>query len=110
MRRARKDEPATFDFVIVGAGSAGCVLASRLSEDSDATVALIEAGPSDGSPLINVPLGMVNLIRNPRYNWCSRSVPQRDADGRVLPMPRGRVLGGTSAINGMVYMRGHRYD
>ena len=99
-----------FDYVIVGAGSAGCVLANRLSEDGRHTVCLIEAGPPDASPLIHVPLGILPLMKHRTYNWCFNSVPQKHAAGRQVYTPRGRTLGGSSAINGMVYLRGHRLD
>ncbi|NUB45023.1 GMC family oxidoreductase N-terminal domain-containing protein [Fertoebacter nigrum] len=100
----------TFDYLIVGAGSAGCVLANRLTEDGRMTVALIESGGRDRSPLIHVPLGVAGLIRHPRLNWLHKTVPQRHAAGRRIAMPAGRVLGGSSSINGMVYMRGHPLD
>ena len=101
-----------FDFVIVGAGTAGCVLANRLSADPGVTVALIEAGPPDDDPAIRVPAMVAKAIGNPRQSWGYNTVPQRQVDGRVLPVPRGRVLGGCSSINGMVYFRGHprEYD
>ena len=101
-----------FDYVIVGAGTAGCVLANRLSADSRVSVALIEAGGSDSDPAIRVPAMVGKAIGNPRNGWGYRSVPQVHADGRQLPVPRGRVLGGSSSINGMVYFRGHprEYD
>jgi choline dehydrogenase len=99
-----------FDFVIVGAGSAGCVLANRLSEDPSNRVCLIEAGPSDRSPLIRVPMGIRLLMQHKVYNWRFSTVPQEHAGNRAIYIPRGRVIGGSSSINGMVYMRGHRLD
>jgi len=101
-----------FDYVIAGAGTAGCVLANRLSAEAGVTVALIEAGPPDDDPAIRVPAMVAKAIGNPRLSWGYRTVPQRHADDRVLPVPRGRVLGGSSSINGMVYFRGHprEYD
>ena len=101
-----------FDYVIAGAGTAGCVLANRLSADASVTVALIEAGPPDDDPAIRVPAMVARAIGNPRQSWGYQTVPQRQVDNRVLPVPRGRVLGGCSSINGMVYFRGHprEYD
>jgi len=103
---------ATFDYVVVGAGTAGCVLASRLSEDPDVSVALLEAGPPDDDPAIHVPAMVGKAIGNPRNGWGYVTTPQANVDQRVLPVPRGRVLGGCSSINGMVYFRGHpqEYD
>ncbi len=103
---------AGVDYVIVGAGTAGCVLANRLSADPGITVALIEAGPTDDDPAIRVPAMVAKAIGNPRQSWGYQTVPQRAVDNRVLPVPRGRVLGGCSSINGMVYFRGHprEYD
>ncbi len=101
-----------FDYVIAGAGTAGCVLANRLSAEAGVTVALIEAGPPDDDPAIRVPAMVAKAIGNPRQSWGYQTVPQRHVDNRVLPVPRGRVLGGCSSINGMVYFRGHprEYD
>lgn len=100
----------TFDYVIVGAGSAGCVLASRLSEDAQASVCLIEAGPPDDSWLIRTPAAVGALMNHKIYNWGYRTTPQRHLNGRQVNLPRGRVLGGCSSINGMVYFRGHPRD
>jgi choline dehydrogenase-like flavoprotein len=101
-----------FDYVIAGAGTAGCVLANRLSAEAGVTVALIEAGAPDDDPAIRVPAMVAKAIGNPRQSWGYQTVPQRHVDNRVLPVPRGRVLGGCSSINGMVYFRGHprEYD
>jgi choline dehydrogenase len=102
----------SFDYVIAGGGTAGCVLANRLSADAGARVALIEAGPPDDDPAIRVPAMVAKAIGNSRQSWGYLTVPQRAVDNRVLPVPRGRVLGGCSSINGMVYFRGHprEYD
>ncbi|GAB4262488.1 MAG: FAD-dependent oxidoreductase [Pararhodobacter sp.] len=99
-----------FDYVIVGAGSSGAALASRLSEDATVSVCLIEAGPTDRSPLIRVPLGVMLLARDRRHNWLYTSSPQAALGGRAVSIPRGKVLGGSSAINGMIYVRGHKAD
>jgi len=102
----------SFDFVIAGAGTAGCVLANRLSADPGVSVALVEAGPPDSDPAIHVPALVAKAIGNRRQSWGYQTVPQRHVLNRVLPVPRGRVLGGCSSINGMVYFRGHprEYD
>jgi choline dehydrogenase-like flavoprotein len=99
-----------FDYVIVGGGSAGCVLAGRLSEDANVRVCLIEAGPPDRHPLIHIPLGVTWLIKHPRLNWRYWSTPQQHVADRSVFLPRGRVLGGSSSINGSIYIRGHRAD
>lgn len=100
----------SFDYIIVGAGSAGCVLANRLSEDGRHTVLLLEAGGRDSNPLIRVPMvsGLIYFWKS--INWNYVTTPQPRLDGRVLNWPRGKVLGGSSSINGMMYMRGHRAD
>ncbi len=100
----------SYDFVIVGAGSAGTVLANRLSADGTKTVCLLEAGPSDRTPLIHVPSFVGTLMFNPKYSWGYQTVPQSQLGGRSIPLPRGRVLGGCSSTNGMVYFRGHPMD
>jgi choline dehydrogenase-like flavoprotein len=104
----------TFDYIIVGAGSAGCVLANRLSADPGVKVALIEAGPSDRSLLakllVNIPAGVFATIGSPRYNWLYQYEADPKVGGQPIFCPRGRILGGSSAINGMIYIRGHRRD
>lgn len=99
-----------FDYVIVGAGTAGCVLASRLSEDSGARVALVEAGPADRNPLIHIPATVGAAISLKSINWRFMTEPQANLAGRRIPIPRGHVLGGSGSINGMVYFRGHPTD
>ena len=101
---------ASYDYIIVGAGSAGCVLASRLSADPARRVLLIEAGPRDTNPFIHMPAGMARLVGNRRINWNYSTEPQPALDGRRLWWPRGRVLGGSSSLNAMCYIRGQRQD
>jgi len=99
-----------FDYIIVGAGSAGCVLANRLSADPEVRVLLLEAGGSDDSRWISIPLGIFRTIGNPRTDWCFVSEPERSLNGRAIRVPRGKVLGGCSSINGMIHVRGQRRD
>lgn len=98
------------DYLILGAGSAGCVLANRLSEDGNHTVHVLEAGPVDRKLLIHVPAGVYSVYKDPSINWNYHSEPQPGCDDREIELPRGRVLGGSSSINSMVYMRGHPLD
>ena len=100
----------TFDYIIVGAGSAGCVLANRLSENPDHSVLLIEAGGSDGSIFIQMPTALSIPMNMSRYNWEFESEPEPWMNDRRMHCPRGKVLGGSSSINGMVYVRGHGCD
>lgn len=100
----------TFDYVIAGGGSAGCVLASRLSADPDVSVLLVEAGGRDWSPLIRAPGGLLPIMLSGAFAWRYSSVPQKHLENRVLYLPRGKVLGGGSSINGMVYDRGTARD
>lgn len=99
-----------FDYIIVGAGSAGCVLASRLSEDPDCRVLLLEAGGADRSLMMVIPAGVYKVYHDPRFNWSYESQPQPELAGRRIPVPRGRTLGGSSSINSMVWLRGHPAD
>jgi choline dehydrogenase-like flavoprotein len=105
-----QDNERLFDYVIVGAGTAGCVLANRLSEDQANRVCLIEAGPKDSNPFIHVPALVAAAMVRPSIVWGYWSAPQQNLNGRQVPIPRGRVLGGTSSINGMVYIRGNPRD
>jgi choline dehydrogenase-like flavoprotein len=102
--------PETFDYLIIGAGSAGCVLAARLSEDPQVRVALLEAGPADRNILIHCPLGMAALAQTGQANWKFETVPQPGLNGRRGYQPRGKVLGGSSSLNAMIYVRGQRQD
>jgi choline dehydrogenase len=103
-------EGDVFDYVVVGAGTAGCVLASRLSEDPHTRVAVIEAGPPDRHPLIHIPATVAAAISRPGLNWRFVTVPQGHLASRSIPIPRGHVIGGSGSINGMVYFRGHPTD
>jgi choline dehydrogenase len=102
-------EGIMYDFIIVGAGSAGCVLAHRLSADPHTKVLLLEAGGPDDSPYIHTP-AMVAMLPDSKYDWRFRTVPQVHCNLRRFAWPRGRTLGGSSSINYMIYIRGHRHD
>ncbi len=95
-----------YDYIIIGAGSAGCVLANRLTEDADVKVLLLEAGPPDRHPYIHMPAGLAKLANNKQLNWDYSTAPEPHLDNRVLWWPRGKVLGGSSSINAMCYVRG----
>ena len=99
-----------FDYVVVGAGSAGCAVAARLTEDPNVSVCLLEAGGPDSSVLIHAPAGVAALVPTPISNWCYKTVPQKGLNGRQGYQPRGKTLGGSSSINAMLYVRGHRWD
>ena len=100
----------TFDYVIVGAGSAGCILANRLTVDGRTTVCLLEAGPPDWHPYIHIPAGFIKTLNNPSVNWMYEAEPSEWTGGRAIPVPRGKTLGGSSSINGHIYNRGQRMD
>ena len=99
-----------YDYIIVGAGSAGCVLASRLAATGKYKICLIEAGPKDWHPMIHIPVGWMKLMRNPNLNWMYEAEPSEWTGGRRIPVPRGKVLGGSSSINGNVFNRGAPSD
>ena len=99
-----------FDYIIVGAGSAGCVLANRLSADSSLRVLLIEAGGRDNNPWIHIPVGYFKTLHNPETDWCYKTQPDPGLNGRSLDWPRGKTLGGSSSINGLLYIRGQAAD
>ncbi len=99
-----------FDIIVVGAGSAGCVLANRLTADGRTRVLLLEAGPRDTDPWIHIPLGYGKLFKKPSVNWSYQSEPEPELNGRSIFTPRGKVLGGSSSINGLVYIRGQPQD
>ncbi|MFI8479253.1 GMC family oxidoreductase [Pseudomonas sp. NPDC078700] len=99
-----------FDYIIIGAGSAGCVLANRLSADPKISVCLLEAGPEDTSPLIHTPVGVAAIIPTHHVNWAFNTTEQRGLNNKLGYQPRGKALGGSSSINGMIYIRGHHSD
>ena len=100
---------ATYDYIIVGAGSAGCVLAARLSEEQDVSVLVIEAGPPDEKENIHVPAAFGSLFKTD-VDWDYATFPEAGCNNRMMYMPRGKMLGGSSSINAMVYIRGNRVD
>ncbi len=104
------DDGDGFDFIVVGAGSSGCAVAARLSESGRYAVLLLEAGPRDRNPWIHIPLGFAKLFYHRKLNWLYESEPELELHNRRLYQPRGKVLGGTSAINGLMYTRGNRAD
>ena len=104
------EDSGGYDFIVVGAGSAGCVLANRLTASGRHRVLLLEAGGADRNLWIHIPIGYARLFRNSRYNWMYETEPEAELDGRRIFQPRGKVLGGSSSINGLVYIRGQRED
>ena len=99
-----------FDYIIVGAGSSGCVLASRLTEDPGVKVLVIEAGGSEKHPILEMPVAWFRAMRKASFGWGYATEPEPFCDNRRIPAPRGRVIGGCSSINGMMYSRGHPHD
>lgn len=100
----------TYDYIVVGAGSAGCVMANRLSEDTSKRVLLLEAGNKDTNLWIHVPIGYFKIMHNPKTDWCYMTEPDPGLNGRQLQWPRGKVLGGSSSLNGLLYVRGQKED
>ena len=105
---SRMENQLSYDYVIVGAGTAGCVLANRLSNDPNNSVLLLEAGGKDNYFWIDIPVGYLYTINNPRTDWCYAIEPDPGLNGRTIGYARGKVLGGCSSINAMIYMRGQR--
>lgn len=104
-------DPSTiFDYIVVGAGSAGATVAARLTEDPDTTVLLVEAGPEDRSYWSKIPLGFAKILFHPKYMWKHESEPELQLNGRTIPLPHGKVIGGSSTINGLVWVRGLPFD
>jgi len=99
-----------FDFIIIGAGSAGCVLANRLSENPNNKVLLLEAGGKDNNPWIHIPVGYFKTMHNPNTDWCYRTEPDESMNNISIRYPRGKTLGGSSSINGLLYIRGQHRD
>ena len=99
-----------FDFIVVGAGTAGCLLANRLSANGKFSVALLEAGGSDNYHWVHIPVGYLYCMGNKRTDWLYKTTAQKGLNGRALNYPRGKVMGGCSSINGMIYMRGQAND
>ena len=110
MAASEPQSVGTFDYIIIGAGSAGCVLANRLSDDPANRVLLLEAGGKDNYIWVKIPVGYLYCIGNPRTDWMMKTEAEAGLNGRSLVYPRGRILGGCSSINGMIYMRGQARD
>ena len=110
MSTALASEQGSFDYVIVGSGAAGSILANRLSEDPDVSVCLLEAGPTDWHPFLHIPAGYIKKVFDPDFTWPFSTEPTEHTGGRRIPVPQGRTLGGSTAINGLVYNRGQAED
>ena len=110
MSTERASEQGSFDYVIVGSGAAGSILANRLSEDPDVSVCLLEAGPTDWHPFLHIPAGYIKKVFDPDFTWPFSTEPTEHTGGRRIPVPQGRTLGGSTAINGLVYNRGQAED
>ena len=110
MRQGAVLESSRYDYVVVGAGSAGCAIAGRLSEDAGCRVALVEAGGRDTSPWVHIPVGYFKTMGNPKTDWCYHTAPDPGLNDRSLSWPRGKLLGGSSSINGLLYVRGQPQD
>ena len=100
----------SFDYIIIGAGTAGCILANRLTENENIKVLLIEAGGKDTNPWIHIPGGYFKTMHNPKTDWCFITEEEKFCNNRKMLIPRGKTLGGSSSINGMLYIRGHAND
>ena len=110
MSKSAETPAPIFDFIVIGAGTAGCVLAARLSENPAHSVCLIEAGGSEQHPYICIPAAVGAAIMSERFGWGLATTPQGALNDRVIPLPRGKVIGGSGSINGMAYYRGTRRD
>ncbi|MDJ0982924.1 MAG: GMC family oxidoreductase N-terminal domain-containing protein, partial [Kiloniellales bacterium] len=107
---SRNTSEDSYDYIVVGAGSAGCVLANRLSAQPSKRVLLLEAGGRDLNPWIHVPVGYFKTLHNPSTDWCYKTDPDPGLNGRSIDWPRGKTLGGSSSINGLLYIRGQHED
>ena len=109
MSKTDSSNADSFDYVVVGGGTAGSIMVNRLSADG-ASVCLLEAGPADRHPFIHIPAGFIKTLTNPHVNWLFQTEPSEGTAGRPIATPRGKTLGGSSSINGLLYIRGQRED